>query len=126
VPPLAPTPIGWRTTRIELEGAPAAVAGPGTGYPIETFTTLGAPLWGFRQIVPQGARGEVDTAAQLVEHALAEWRIPYRPDCDPDLVDVPATRRLRVAGRTLDILEAEVLPRRREIRLITREKVTGP
>ena len=124
MPPLAPTPIGWRTTRIVIEGS-ADSTGPKTGYPVETFTPLGAPLWGFRSVMPQAARGELEAADQLVANAIAEWRIPYRPDCDPDLVDVPKTRRLTVAGRTLDILEAEVLPRRREIRIVTRQKVTG-
>lgn len=50
----------------------------------------------------------------------ATFTIPYFPDMDPELVDVPAERRIVYAGRAFEVVSARQLGRRRGIELLTR------
>jgi head-tail adaptor len=114
------TPHGWRTVRVTLEGMTSTTGE--SGFPVETFTALG-DVWAYRAA---GTATELLAAAQLAERIAYEWRIPFRADCDPDVVDVPRLRRLVWAGRVHDVVEAgRIDGRKLEIRLVTREKVTG-
>ena len=119
--PPARTPHGWRTHRVTLEQSVPTVS-PSTGFPIETFTPLG-DVWAYQAA---SSATEILAAEQLAARVGYEWRIPFRADCDPDVVDVPRLRRLVWAGRVHDIVDAtRVNGQRLEIRLVTREKVTG-
>lgn len=50
----------------------------------------------------------------------ATFTIPYLSTMDPELVDVPATRRIVYEGRIFDILYARQVGRRRGIELATK------
>lgn len=52
-----------------------------------------------------------------------QWHMPYGADMDPELVDVPACRRLVYEGRTYDIRTATPLGWKRDIELITLSRV---
>jgi SPP1 family predicted phage head-tail adaptor len=62
-------------------------------------------------------------AQQLSARADTRWQLPYRPDMDPELVDVPKARRLVYRGRTYDIVAASVLGTKTAIELVTLAKV---
>lgn len=49
---------------------------------------------------------ERDAANQTSAFVETVWQMPYRCDMDPDLVDVPAKRRLVFSGRAYDIRSA--------------------
>jgi hypothetical protein len=69
------------------------------------------------------AAGEHLQSDQVSAHGEAEWQMPYYEDMDPELVDVPACRRLVYEGRTYDIREASPLGWKRDISLITLSRV---
>lgn len=60
---------------------------------------------------------------QETAYADTRWIMPYRPDMDPELIDVPATRRLVYAGRVYDIRDASPMGLKRQIELTTLAKV---
>ncbi len=89
---------------------------PGTsGFPVDTWTTL--------DVVPMSKddqRGrERFQIAQVSASYDTKWRLHFRDDMDPDVVDVPKTRRLSYRGRTHDITEAVEIGRREGILLLT-------
>lgn len=87
-----------------------------SGYPTETWTTLEAGVWMSRQDM----RGrESFGAAQLSASFDTRWELHWRDDMDPDVVDVPATRRLLYRGRAYDITAAVELGRREGLALFT-------
>lgn len=56
---------------------------------------------------------------QLSARFDARWEINYRPDMDPDLVNVPKFRRIVLGGRVHDITYASQIGRRVGIELYT-------
>jgi SPP1 family predicted phage head-tail adaptor len=110
------TAIGGRDRRIVIEAATDGV-GP-SHYPVETWTPL-TTLWA--RFTP-GVGDEQFTADQLSGTADDRWTIPYRADCDPDLVDVVKLRRIRRQARVYDIVGARPVERQ-GIELRTRAKV---
>lgn len=48
-----------------------------------------------------------------------QWQGPYRADLDPDIVDVPKTRRLVYLGRTYNIRSASNVGNKQGIEFIT-------
>lgn len=88
----------------------------GVGAPIQTWTTLVAEIPAAR-IELRGM--ERFAAAQLSAKLETRWEINYRSDMDPDLVDVPKTRRLQEFSRIYDIVNAEVIGRREGVELTT-------
>lgn len=60
---------------------------------------------------------------QVSAYGMTEWQMPYYADMDPELVDVPASRRLVYEGRTYGIREASPLGWKRDIALITLSRV---
>jgi head-tail adaptor len=111
---------GDRLWQVVIEGM-VMTTGP-SGFPIETWEARPPPMWCSRTAGPST---EIMAAGQLVARVIVEWRVAYRPDLDPALVDVPKDRRLIFAGRVFDVLEAETVGRRVQIRLVTREHVSG-
>lgn len=74
------------------------------GFPIETWTALGSKTW-MELTAMSGA--ERFGANQLSAKVDAHWIMPYQPNMDPELVDVPKKRRLLVFGRVHDIVSAQ-------------------
>jgi SPP1 family predicted phage head-tail adaptor len=87
-----------------------------SGFPIEPWTTLATPIW-MRKLDLRAT--ERFTADQLAVKGDTQWEMGYREDMDPELVDVPAERRLLYQGRTYDITQASQIGRREGIELIT-------
>jgi head-tail adaptor len=56
---------------------------------------------------------------QKSAYGQIRWRMAYRKDMDPEVIDVPAVRRLVYEGRTYEIQTAEPLGWKRDIALIT-------
>ena len=91
-----------------------------THFPVETWATLVTPAW-MRKLdlrVDERTLGE-----QLSAKGQTLWEMAYRADMDPELVDVPAERRLVYQGRTYDIVGASLIGRREAIELTTIAKV---
>jgi head-tail adaptor len=84
-------------------------------YPVETWATL-ATVW-MRKM--EASMSERFTAEQLAAAFETQWEMGYRPDMDPERVDVPKTRRLRYHDRVYDITGASVIGRREGIELLT-------
>lgn len=88
----------------------------GSGFPVETWTTLVSPYWMHKEDLTGAERFH---AAQLSASFDTRWTGPYRDDLDPDLVDVPKTRRLVYLGKVFDIVSARQLGRRQGVELMT-------
>lgn len=66
-----------------------------------------------------------ERAAAGLESAFAEtiWHAPYVESLDPEVVDVPATKRLVYKGRTYNIRSASLLDRKTGIEFVTLAQV---
>lgn len=93
----------------------ASEAAGGSGYPVETWPDLGAD-WMSRHDLRADERFE---AGQFAAAAETQWQLAYRADMDPELVDVPKSRRLRYMGREFEILTATLIGNRDGIELLT-------
>jgi hypothetical protein len=81
-----------------------------SGAPLSVAATL-THAWMSRRQSRTGRVAERFTADQLSSGTVIEWTMRYIASMDPDLVDVPKSRRLLYQGRAYDILEAENLDR---------------
>jgi head-tail adaptor len=120
---LGPRPklgAGQRDKEVRIEQRVDSVAG--TRYPVETWTTLVPLEWMSRTEVRANERF---AASQLTASTETQWEMNYRADMDPDLLDVPGTRRLVYLGRTYNITAASVIEPKRGIELLTLAKVDG-
>lgn len=112
---------GARDRAITLEQMAAEpTPGEDSGFPVEAWSTLAAPVWA--QKVERGG-GETFKAAQSSGKADTLWNIGYRGDMDPELLDIAKLRRLTYQGRVYEIVLAEICGRREAIDLITLSKV---
>lgn len=84
--------------------------------PVRTWTTLVDGMPASKQDISGRERMVAD---QLAARYDTRWEINYRPDMDPDLVDVPKTRRVVFSGRVFDIVSATQIGRRAGIELMT-------
>jgi head-tail adaptor len=112
----AATDSGARDKRVTIEQRGES---PGSsGFPVETWTSL-VSLDASRI----DSRGdERFSADQTVATFEDRWGVEYRPDLDPDLLDVPKQRRLVYLGRAYDILSAVVVGNKDGIELETRAR----
>lgn len=86
-----------------------------SGYPVETWTDLDVEWMSKKDL-----RGsERFMAGQLSASYDTRWELHFREDMDPDLIDVPKTRRLSYRGRVYDIVHAVELGRQEGIALLT-------
>jgi head-tail adaptor len=113
----APLPAGQRDQVVTIEQAPLET--PGGGFPIEDWTTL---VSGMPASKTNLSGSEQFRAAQMSAAVDTRWEINYRMDMDPDVIDVPKTRRLVHNGRVHDIVEASQIGRRNAIELVTLAK----
>jgi len=89
---------------------------PPSNFPTQQWTTLIDPYWCDRADV---GGDEAMRADQTVAPIRTLWTGPYRPDIDPDLIEVSKVRRIRYQGRTYDIQTAAVLGVRTSIQFTT-------
>jgi head-tail adaptor len=108
--------IGRRTKQVVIEQL--STAAWDSGYPVEVWTPL-LTAWMSREDLGAGERF---TADQQTAWGTTRWQMPYVPEMDLDLIDVPHVRRLNYAGRLYDIQSAFEVGRRAGIALITLEK----
>ena len=87
-----------------------------SGMPVETWATLYPQAWMSKQ---EMSGRERFAANQLTAPGTARWVMRYAADMDPDLVNVPKTRRLVYGGSTYDIVSASHLGRKDGIELMT-------
>lgn len=86
------------------------------GFPSDaTWTPLTTLFMGRRDVTAdERMAAGMDTA-----FATTIWHAPYVPALDPELVDVPSTKRLSYKGRAYNIRAASLLERRTGIELMT-------
>src|SRR5262252_8586204 len=85
----------------------------GSGLPIEEWVAL-ADVWMSKSDLT-GTERERFVMNQETAPFETTWVMPYRPDMDPDVIDVPATRRLVYKARTYDIIDSSQVGRRESI-----------
>lgn len=92
----------------------------GSGFPGESWTEL-CEVWANKVDATTAERSR-ERFVNDQESAAYEttWTLPYRADLDPELVDVPKTRRLVVRGRVHDIIRAVEVDRRAGVEVLTR------
>lgn len=85
-------------------------------FPVETWTVLETAVW-MRKLDVKGMERFV--AAQVSAPFDSQWEMGYRSDMDPELYDVPKTRRLLYQGRLFEVVAASQIGRREGIELMT-------
>lgn len=109
--PLQPGRLDRRVTiQIVTDDADAA------GVPVDSLETL-ATVWMGREPLSGAEKWQSNQEAATFD---AKWLMAYRADMDPDLLDVPKSRRLVYQGRGMDIVSAEHLGMKDAIALMTR------
>lgn len=105
---------GERDRLVTLQQSTEGVAG--SGFPTQSpWTDLGTAmasrmhLGGRERVVMDQVSAPFDT----------QWQIAYRPDMDPDLIDVRKLRRLVYEGRVHDIVAAATLDQKKAVELMT-------
>lgn len=107
---------GQRQCYVTLMQRPATDTVDESFAPVDgPFTTL-ASVWA--QKIELGGT-ERFAAMQLSTKYDTRWKIPYRADMDPELVDVTKLRQVVYGSRTHDIVSATMTERHREIELVT-------
>lgn len=117
--PYGATPMdpGVRDRRVTIQQKTDSAGS--SGFPVETWSELDT-VWAYRD---DQSGSEVFRASQLSARGTARWEIGYRADMDPDLVDVPRTRRLVFHGRAHDIVAASHIGRGDGVELTTLAKL---
>lgn len=110
-----PIEPGHRDRRVLIQQR-SAQAVDAAGAPIDgTWTTL-ATEWMAREDVTGRERLIAD---QLAARYDTRWLMPYRDDMDPEIEDIPTTRRLVYHGRAYDIVAASLVNRHEGVELMT-------
>jgi hypothetical protein len=116
---MAPAATGTRNRLVTIQHGTTSTGD--SGGPVDTFVDTVPPIWMAREIASRGGEVWQADATQVAARAEHRWSLPYLPDMDPDVVDVPRLRRLVYQGRTYDIVDAHKT-RSDEITLTTRVK----
>lgn len=96
---------------------------PPSRVPKETWSTLATLVW-MRKMDAKSS--ERFTVGQVAANFDTQWEMPYRADMDPDLVDVPKSRRLVYQGRVYPIVGAGLIGRHEGIEILTRSSSRVP
>jgi hypothetical protein len=81
------------------------------GFPVEAWAPLPPDEFMWKHDLPVGERfAERFVAEQWSARQFTEWECGFRADMDPDVVNVPKTRRLSYRGREYQVVQATVLP----------------
>jgi len=97
---------------------------PSTGssrFPVESWTDLAWPVYMSKRDL-SGTERERFVMDQITAPFDTVWEFAYRPDMDPELVDVPKTRRLVYQNRTHNIIDATQVGRRAGVQVMTRAR----
>lgn len=114
------------TGRTVKAGRPQSAAGQRDRYVL--IETVLVPKAQFPEWVSLGyewmSRGDLTAdehfaSDQKSAYGNTQWHMAYRADMDPELVDVPAERRLVYEDRVYEIVTASPLGWKRDIELIT-------
>ena len=108
------TSAGQRDSYVTIQYLVSAVPGS-TRFPVETWESL-ALEWMARTETRANERFAASTETASTETV---WEMAYREDMDPDLVNVPAHRRLVYQGRVYDITAGSQIGRQQGIELLT-------
>ena len=108
---------GQRDKHVTIETRTAAQAN--SGYPTDTWATLARAY-----MSREDARADERVMASM-DSAYVEtrWQMLYMEAMDPEIVDVPATKRLRYRDRYYNILAASLMDQRMGIELLTLAQV---
>lgn len=113
--------VGARDRIVRIEQRPVTDAVDDEGAPTDgPWTTLVEYMPAAKTDLIGNERVRAD---QVTARSDQRWDINYRPDMDPDLVDVPKLRRLVVNERVLEIVSVTEIGRRAGISLYTIAKV---
>ncbi len=93
-----------------------------SGFPKDKWTTLASVKAGKSEPEIDSTLRERFIAGQLSGPLQTTWTIAYRPDMDPNRLDVSKIRRVLYAGRVYDIQSAREVGRRGGIELLTLAK----
>lgn len=104
---------GLRDRVVTIEGLTPSTGG--SGFPVESWSTI-ETLYAFRRDVSARERFAADVATAPAETV---WDVNYTASLDPELVDVPKTRRIVAEGRVYDIVGAALIGRRQGVELAT-------
>jgi len=113
-----PMASGRRDRVVRLEALQSMEPGS-SRFPVETWDALD-DVFASKENISGRERFMAD---QFSASADTRWEIPYRADMDPDVIDVPKTRRLVYEGRVYRIQSAQHIGRREGIALDTLAKV---
>jgi head-tail adaptor len=94
----------------------ADTADSDSGEPVETWTTLVAAMPAHKVDISGWERFQADQTSARYD---TKWEMNYRTDMDPELVDVPKTRRLLVQSKPHDIVACFEIGRRAGLELLT-------
>lgn len=109
-----PESSGGRDRKIRLQQLVQST-GP-SGFPIESWVDL-ATVWANKLDSPLFFNRESYFNNQELASYETTWTIPYLESMDPELVDVPARRRVIVKDRVHDIIAAGEVGRRMGIQM---------
>lgn len=104
---------GQRDKRVLIQQTPAVT--PGGGFPRDVWTSLITEWMSKKDMLAD----ERFATGQEAAFAYTQWQMAYRADMDPELIDVPKTRRLNYQGRTYNIRAATLIGRKDGIELVT-------
>ncbi len=105
--------VGLRTRSVTIQELTASKGD--SGFPIESWTTLTT----VRASKDDATGQERFIASQLSAPFETTWQIPFLASMDPEVVNVPKTRRLLYAGRIHDIVSATPIGLHRGLELKT-------
>lgn len=86
-----------------------------SGFPVETWSTLDT-VWASRNDTSGLERFR---SGQLSAPSTTIWQLQFRSDMDPEVLNVPKTRRILQSGRIYDIVAAKQIGREEGIELTT-------
>jgi head-tail adaptor len=109
---------GQRDQPVLIEQLTTGVAG--SRSPVDTWTTLRTREWMSKEDLRANERFAQGQQAASTETL---WEMEYAADMDPDLVNVPETRRLVHMGRIYNITAASTIGAKRGIELLTLARV---
>lgn len=106
---------GQRTRRVTIQQRTQPDTGGPSKFPIEVWTDLDVEYMA-RQDIGGDERFRTGKTSAVLE---TRWTMVYRPDMDPERLDVPKLRRLSYEGRFYDILTGSRIRDLHAIELVT-------
>lgn len=108
------TAAGRRDKSVTIQQKPAPDAAP-AGFPVPNWSDLRTVFMARREL----RADERFATRQQSAFVETQWVSEYMADMDPELIDVPATRRFSYAGRFYDIVSASLMDRKTGIEYLT-------